>query len=225
MKNAIENKGGEIRLNSLVTRVKLENGKVKGIQTQGKSESFDGVVCTAPLSVVPKIIPDLPEDLLQAYNSINYIGVVCVIVKLKKPLTEYFWLNINDPNMDIPGLVEFSNIRPLENHIVYVPYYLPHDHPTFKETDQYYKEKITRYFEVMNPDLNDDDFIDFKEWRLKNVQPICGPGFLKKLLPIEMPIKGLWVADTSYYYPEDRGTSESVGLGRKIAKMVNSAMG
>jgi hypothetical protein len=26
------------------------------------------------------------------------------------------------------------------------------------------------------------------------------------------------VADTSYYYPEDRGISESIGFGRRLAK-------
>jgi len=35
-----------------------------------------------------------------------------------------------------------------------------------------------------------------------------------------LPIKGLWVADTSYYYPEDRGISESIGYGRAIGKKV-----
>jgi len=28
----------------------------------------------------------------------------------------------------------------------------------------------------------------------------------------------LWVADTSYYYPEDRGISESIGFGRRMAR-------
>ena len=32
------------------------------------------------------------------------------------------------------------------------------------------------------------------------------------------PVQGLWVADTSYYYPEDRGISESIGFGRKMAR-------
>jgi len=222
MKGAIESKGGEFRLNSPVSKVILENVSVKGIQTQGNTEFFDEVICTAPLAVVPRIVPDLPEELMQAYQSIQYIGVVCVIVKLKKPLTKYFWLNINDTNMDIPGLVEFSNIRPFDKTIVYIPYYLPHDHPAFFESDKYFKEKISRYLKTINPDLNDEDFIDYKIWRYKNSQPICVPRFLEKLPPIKLPIKGLWIADTSYYYPEDRGTSESIGLGRKIAcRLIN----
>ena len=38
----------------------------------------------------------------------------------------------------------------------------------------------------------------------------------KVVIPI--PVEGLWVADTSYYYPEDRGISESIHFGRQLAK-------
>jgi len=37
---------------------------------------------------------------------------------------------------------------------------------------------------------------------------------------VQLPVGGLWLADTSYYYPEDRGISESVDFGRKMAKAV-----
>jgi hypothetical protein len=40
------------------------------------------------------------------------------------------------------------------------------------------------------------------------------------LPPVRLPIEGLWAADTSYYYPEDRGISESIAFGRKLAKQV-----
>ena len=220
MHQAILHHGGLIHLNTPVSKVILENAEVKGIQVKGKTEAFDIVISTAPLAIIPKMIPDLPTHILDAYKAIRYIGVVCVLAKLKKPLSKYFWLNINDQDMDIPGLVEFSNIRPLPDQVVYVPYYLPHDHPAFMEPDEYFQEKIKGYFKKINPELMDNDFLDFKIWRYRNAQPICTPGFLKKLPPIDLPIKGLFVADTTYYYPEDRGTSESIGLGRRIARSV-----
>ena len=54
--------------------------------------------------------------------------------------------------------------------------------------------------------------------RYRHAQPICDPGYLSNLPPVALPIKGLFVADTSYYYPEDRGISESIGFGRQMAK-------
>ena len=41
---------------------------------------------------------------------------------------------------------------------------------------------------------------------------------MDKLPPVKQSIEGLWIADTSYYYPEDRGISESIDFGRKMAR-------
>jgi protoporphyrinogen oxidase len=163
-------------------------------------------------------MPDLPTDILDRFRSINNIAVVCVIVKLRKALTGNFWLNTNDPEMDIPGLVEYSNLRPLDQSIVYVPFYMPGEHPKFAEPDQAFLDKVRLYLKKINPALSDDDFIDMHASRYCYAQPICDPGYLDKLPPVALPVKGLWVADTSYYYPEDRGISESIDFGRRMAK-------
>lgn len=122
--------------------------------------------------------------------------------------------------MDIPGLVEYTNLRPMDSHIIYVPFYMPGEHPKFKDSDQVFLEKVKTYLKKINPDLADEDFIDLRASRYRHAQPICQPGFLEYLPPVDLPIKGLWVADTSYYYPEDRGISESIDFGRSIARKV-----
>ena len=145
---------------------------------------------------------------------------------LNRPLDQLFVLNemarlnTNDPEMDIPGMVEFSNLRPLDQHVVYVPFYMPGEHPKFSEPNGAFIDKVKRYLRKINPDLTDGDFIDTHTSRYRYAQPICDPGYLDKLPPMALPVKGLWVADTSYYYPEDRGISESIGFGRKMAREV-----
>jgi protoporphyrinogen oxidase len=220
LKAAIESHGGEIRLKSPVAKVAIESGVVKGIETPAGFEAFDKVVSTVPLPYVPRIMPDLPPDVLAKFRSLKNIAVVCVIAKLRKPVTENFWLNTNDPDMDIPGLVEYSNLRPLDTHVVYVPFYMPGEHPKFQEPDQVFLDKVKRYLKKINADLSDDDFIELRASRYRHAQPICEPGHLDRLPPVALPVKGLWVADTSYYYPEDRGISESIGFGRAMAKQV-----
>jgi protoporphyrinogen oxidase len=69
----------------------------------------------------------------------------------------------------------------------------------------------------INPLITKDDFLDSTANRYLFAQPICMPRHLTKLPPIATAIEGLYIADTSYYYPNDRGISESVGLGKKIA--------
>jgi protoporphyrinogen oxidase len=218
MRADIEAHGGELRLKSAISKVVIEAGIVRGVEVAGQLIAFDKVISTIPLPYIPRLIPDLPVDILEHFRSINNIAVVCVIVKLRKALTDNFWLNTNDPDMDIPGLVEYSNLRPLEDHIVYVPFYMPGEHPKFAEPDQAFLDKVRRYLKKINPELCDDDFIDLHASRYRYAQPICEPGYLDELPSVALPIKGLWVADTSYYYPEDRGISESIDFGRKMAK-------
>jgi len=219
LKIAIEAKGGAVRLNAPVSKVFLESGKVRGIEVHGQFESFDKVISTLPLPYIPQLIPDLPQELLSQFQALKNIAVVCIIIKLRKALSDSFWLNTNDSEMDIPGLVEYSNLRPLPHHIVYVPYYMPGEHPKFAEPDEAFFDKVKRYLQKINPKLSDEDFIELRAHRYRYAQPICGPGYLSKLPPVALPIQGLWVADTSYYYPEDRGISESIEFGRKMAKV------
>jgi protoporphyrinogen oxidase len=145
-----------------------------------------------------------------------------VIAKLRRAVTENFWLNTNDPDMDIPGVVEYTNLRPLEHHVVYVPFYMPQTHPKFSEPDQAYLDKVRSYLRKINPELNDADFIDMRASRYRYAQPICAPGHLDTLPPVALPVQGLWVADTSYYYPEDRGISESIEFGRQMARVASA---
>jgi protoporphyrinogen oxidase len=218
MQAAIEAQGGEFRLNCPVSKVVMSNGQVVGVEAQGQVEAFDKVISTIPLPYVPRVMPDLPADVLNKFKALKNIAVVCVIAKLTKPLTENFWLNTNDPDMDIPGLVEYTNLQPLDKHIVYVPFYMPGEHPKFADADEVFIQKVKRYLQKINPALADEDFLDVRASRYRYAQPICDPGYLEKLPPVAIPVKGLWVADTSYYYPEDRGISESIGFGRQMAK-------
>ncbi len=222
LKKDIESNGGKIMLSFPVSKVVIDSKKVVGIEIEGKLQKFDKVISTIPLPYIPWLIPDLPKDILLKFKAQKNIAVVCVIVKLKKSLTENFWLNTNDDEMDIPGIVEYTNLRPLDQHIVYVPFYMPGEHPKFKEDNSVFINKVRRYMQKINPHLRDDDFIDMRASRYRYAQPICDPGYLNKLPPVALPIDGLWVADTSYYYPEDRGISESIDFGRKLAKTIHN---
>lgn len=214
----IEKNGGEIKLQSPANKVLMDGRKVTGVETSAGVELFDTVISTIPLPYIPRVMPDLPMTILDQFKSVKNIAVVCVIAKLRCKVTENFWLNTNDPEMDIPGLVEYSNLRPLDQHIVYVPFYMPGDHLKFSESDEVFLKKVRTYLKKINPQLSDEDFLDLRASRYRFAQPIGIPGYLETIPSAKLPIDGLWVADTSYYYPEDRGISESIHFGRQMAK-------
>lgn len=215
---AIERLGGHIKLATAVEEIVAENGRVTGVRTAAGMEQADAVICTVPTPYVSRLVPALPEDLRHRYDTIPNIGVVCVMFRLRKPVTPHFWVNISDDRIDIPGIIEFSNLRELPEPVVYIPYYMPQSHPKFEKDDAFFIDEVLRYLQMINPEISQDDVIATQVGRLRYAQPICQPRFLETLPDIQTPIAGLQIADTSYYYPEDRGISESVRLAKSMVE-------
>lgn len=220
LQQEIENKDGKIHLNTPVTQViSDQNNKVTGIKVADKEINYDQVISTIPLQYIPDMIPQLPDEHLVQYKQVENIGVVCLLFKLKKAVTPNFWLNISDENFEIPGVIEMSNLRPLSEHTVYVPYYMPQTLEKFQWSNDKFITEAQSYLKKLNPELTDSDIIDINVSRYAFAQPICQPDFAHHLPPMRSDIEGLFIADTSYYYPEDRSISESIHLGKQLAEM------
>jgi protoporphyrinogen oxidase len=126
---------------------------------------------------------------------------------------------------DLPGIIEFSNLRPLSHCIVYAPYYMPTTNEKFFWPDEKLVDDAFQCLKILNPALTTADLLDAKVSRLRHAQTICPPGFASSSPPIQTPILGLQVADTSSYYPEDRSIAESVHLGRMMARICEDSPG
>jgi protoporphyrinogen oxidase len=220
----IERRGGHVRLNSPVNLVDVEDQKVTGVTTPSGHMAADHVISTMPTPYVSAMVPDLPDDWKAKYDSITNIGVICVIYKLRRSISSHFWVNISEPDIEIPGVIEFSNLRNVgDNAIVYVPYYMPTSHERFSWPDRRLIEESFGCLSRLNGRLSPDDIIDVKISRLRYGQPICEPGFASKIPPMQTPIAGLQIADTCFYYPEDRQIAESVRVGRDLAETISEA--
>jgi protoporphyrinogen oxidase len=217
---AIGAKGGRIHLGKPVERVLMVNGAVTALRVDGAEVPVDAVISTAPTPLIPSLMPDLPDASLAQYRAIENIGVVCVVLRLKRSVTPHFWVNFNDPDFEVPGIIEFSNLRQVPGTVVYVPYYMPPSNAKWSwSTDRFVDDAMACLARV-NPAMTADDLIVSHVGRLRHAQPICPPGFAAMLPPVETPIKGLQIADTCFYYPEDRGVAESIRLGRAMADRV-----
>ena len=222
LSEAIERQGGRIRLRTTVSRILINGDSIRGVETPLGLLEADAVICTVPTPFVPQIAPDLPLNVLAKFRSIDNVGVVCVVFKLKRSITRHFWLNISDPDIAIPGLVEFSNLRPTGDTIVYVPFYMPVTNVKFGRPDEAFVEESFGYLQHINPALRREDILETHVGRLRHAQPVCPPRFGDRLPPVEIGIRGLQIADTCYYYPEDRGISESVRFGKIMANAIGA---
>ncbi len=215
---AIEGRGGKIYLGNAARRVVVNHGIVTGVETSEGIIPADRVISTVPTPFVSKLVPDLSLEAKLAYDSIPNIGICCLVYKLKRSLSPHFWVNLSAPEIEIPGLIEFSNLRPMEHPVVYIPYYMPTSNEKFSWPDDRLLAEAFRAMQSVQPELRETDILDKRVARLRYAQPICAPGFAAMLPAAQTEIQGLQVADTCFYYPEDRGIAESVKLGREMAR-------
>jgi protoporphyrinogen oxidase len=219
--------GGAIRLGQAATKVEVANGRVVAVLAGADHYLCDAVISTVPTPHVAALVPDLSASERAAFGNILNIGVTCVVLKLKRSVSPYFWVNIVDPAIPVPGIVEFSRLRAPEagDTVVYTPYYMPTTNPLWNRPNETFVAEVMTTLRRINPELTDDDLIASHVGRLRHAQPVCPPGFLDRMPPVQTSIAGLQIADTSSYYPEDRGIAESVRLGREMAHRASKAVG
>jgi protoporphyrinogen oxidase len=216
MERFILERGGRIHLKSGIDRVNVAEGRVSSIVVNGEEQHCDAVISTAPIQYVPRLVPDLPVDFAARINAIKNIPVACVILKLKQPLSENFWMNINDSTIEIPGVIEYTNLNRMSPSVLYAPFYMPKTHAKWAHTNDQLIDEVIGYLGKLNPAFSTDWVLARHCHRYDFAQTICPPGFQNMLPPMKTPIAGLYMADTSYYYPEDRSINESIHVASAL---------
>lgn len=222
----ITERGGRILLSSGIDEVVSADGKVTGVRSGGTFKPYDGVLSTAPLPYVPAMVPGLPTEFADAIRAIRNIPVACVILKLAQPISPNFWMNISDPDIAIPGVIEYSNLNPGQhsgNSILYAPFYMPKTHPKWSLSNDALIAEVIGYLPRLNPGFQPEWVVASHCHRYEFAQTICPPGFQGTLPPMRTPVEGFFMADTAYYYPEDRSISESLAVGARLAETALSA--
>jgi len=220
LENEIVKRGGKIYKAAPVEQIHVDDNKVNGITVKGELRQFDNVISTIPIQYLSNLAPGLETDDKAKLEKLDNVGVVCIIMKLTEKLTDNFWLNITDSRMDIPGMIEISNLNTeLPEHILYIPFYMHKEHPKYKEPDDNFIDKAKKYIKWVNPQLTGDKVLDIRVFRYEYAQPVTTLGHLSKLPAIKSDTrKGFYIADTAYCYPEDRSIQESIRIAKELVK-------
>jgi protoporphyrinogen oxidase len=166
----------------------------------------------------------MPEPYRTQLPSATYQGAVCMLLKLKQPLSKTYWLNIGDERLPFTGIIEHTNFIGPEHyggwHYVYVSKYVDWDHPYVAMTDEELLDEYEPRLKLVNPDFDRSWIGDMWVFRERAAQPIIGLHYSEKIPDHRTPYPGLYLANTAQIYPEDRGTNYSVDLGNRIATLV-----
>lgn len=225
----IREMGGEVHISAGVKRVVMEDGRARGleVETPGSApeiRQYDAVIATTPSYVFTRLVPPLPADYQKMLTGVTYLSAVLAILVLDRPLTSKYWLNIADRSVPFVGLIEQTNFVDPSlyggKHIVYLTNYPATDEPIYQMSPEELLEEYLPHLPRINPDFDRSWIQDYHHYKVDAAQPIIGVNYSQRIPSNRTPIPGLYLANTTQIYPEDRGTNYSVKLGRQVARMV-----
>lgn len=232
LREKLEARGGRIYLGAEIERIaSAEDGGRCGVvlRSGGGSEThgFDKVVFTAPARAAGAALPERLRPPGEDAGAPAYLGVVCLAVVLRRPLTPYYVVNIADERIPLTGLIEMTGlIDPAEEtgglSLVYLPRYVGAADPFLKAEDGVvYEELFGRGLKRLFPDLAARDVVSWHVQRAPHVQPLPA---VRASAPADananrMPAAGgdVVLANSALLACPTLNNDEVVGLAREIA--------
>ena len=221
--------GGEVHISAGVSRIAVEDGRATGLEVEmsGKEPEvrhYDAVIATTPSYVFTRLVPPLPEEYAEKLTNVTYLAAVLLVLVLKRPLSDMYWLNVADRSMPFVGVIEQTNFVDPSlyggKHVVYFSNYPSRQNPLYQMSGEELLEDILPHLRKINPSFDPSWIEEFYHHRVDAAQPIIGINYSQRIPDLRTPIKGVYLANTTQIYPEDRGTNYSVRLGKQVTDLV-----
>jgi len=221
--SGIRELGGTILTEAPVERLVIEGGKVRSV-VAGETWAVDRVIATVPSFVFLQIVPDLPEEYARQLREVMYQSALCLVLKMKRSLSRIYWLNISDPSFPFVGAIEHTNLIPPENyngkHMLYLSNYVSRGDPLYGASAEELLAHYLPFLKKINPEFNEEWVEEMWLYREDAAQPIITCGYSRRVPAYQTPVEGLYLANTTQIYPQDRGMNYSVRLGKVVSELV-----
>ncbi len=237
--------GGRVMIDRPAARISLDGDRLavtpaapgafrqghdpRRFEASGTPERYDRVLATVPNDVFTQLLdPQLTErvgrDYLGKLDSIEYFTALCLLLELDRPLSPFYRTNVADRDLPFVGLIEHTNFVEPERYggrrFLYIANYLPAGH----ELLALGPDELLSHYE---PGLRRVNLAFSRGWvratwlhREPAAQPIVTVGYAERIPPLQTPVEGLLLANTTQVYPEDRGTNYAVRLGEQAAELI-----
>ncbi len=200
----LANTGATVRLGTRVDAIEREGDRMAVVLAGGARVTHDYVVATSPLVAFQKLTRSLGIDPAIATLQLDYQGVVSAVFLMREPLSPYYWMPFVDSTTTAQGVIEMSNLVPLERahglHVTYLVNYAHRSSPLFAIDDD---ELLRRYrvdLAALFP-LAARSVVEAYVFRAPFVEPIWTLDYANRK-PATSVIPGrLYLASTAQVYP------------------------
>jgi protoporphyrinogen oxidase len=224
-KQRLESAGVKLLLDQEVAQVEAvgsASGQEIVLRTPSEEHHFDRVVLTLPTPEILRVTGHLDHRYWETLSDVSYLGVICVLLILKRSLSPYYVINLLDRSLPFTGIVEATNIvSPADvegSHLIYLPKYVTADDELWEAEDPQVLELFIDGLQRVFPDVMKKDILHTAVFRERHVQPLQEVDWLKRSVGFRTPVKGLYVVNTSMIYNSTLNNNAVVRLAANAVK-------
>jgi protoporphyrinogen oxidase len=221
----LQEEGVDVRLEAPARLV--ERDPMGGVAVSfgaGQKERFDEVVLTVPAPAVADLVPVLPASEADLFRGVEYQGIVCASLLLRRPLGPYYVTNITEAWVPFTGVIEMTTlVDPAELgglSLVYLPKYVDPADPAFALSDEDLRERFVSALERMYPHFRREDVVAFRVSRVRRVFALSTLGYSRRLPPMTTSVPGVHVVNSAHILNGTLNVNETVQLAEKAAALL-----
>jgi protoporphyrinogen oxidase len=218
----IETLGGSVQLSQTVRGLASGGSGTLTVQTSEGASSFDRVISTLPAAVTFSLTPELPEAFRTRFHPGPARSAHCLVLTLDRPLTDVYWIAINDPGFPFLAVVEHTNyIGPQHyagKHVLYIGNYLAPDHPLLAQPAVALVTQFAPFLRRLNPRFSESWVSAAYAFSAPYAQPVVTVDYAARIAPHVTPVPHLYLANMFQIYPQDRGQNYSIALAERLAR-------
>lgn len=198
-------------------------GAIEITTSDGKVQLFDRTVVTTPATVAAQMCSQLTAAEADRLKAVEYVGILCASVVLKKPLAGYYVTNITDA-APFTGIIEMTAlVDPAEfggKSLVYLPKYVGASDAAWKLSDEQIESQFITALERLYPSFNRADVLAFRVSRVRNVFSLSTLGYSRNVPPIETSLPGLFLINSAQIVNGTLNVNETVRLAESAIETI-----
>lgn len=220
MADVLESMGGQIETQVRVREIGVDNGQLQLVRTHTGLMEFDLVIAAIATPSFARLIPGADKAYLNRLAQEKYLGLICPVMVLDRPLSNYWTLNLTDPNSPFSSVIETVHPDHPGRYTVYLPRYTASDNDWMGVSDDDIREAWLGHLKQIFSDFDERQIRHFAVSRSRYVEPIYSIQATAKAVPVQTPYQGLFLANTGQVYPELPTSEAVIAHAERVAKLV-----
>ena len=218
LSDRIQQSGGEIRLNTEITKLTFKKNLLEKISTNSGDiktndiEVYSGI----PLSALKDLVTDV--RIKQDLSVFRSVSVVVAVLKLKQRISNSYWTTVSDDNIPFSAILQQNRLyEKTTDEVVYLSQYCANNDPLMSQSIDDIQSSWISNLLFMFPHLSPEDVIQCRVFRARNAAPIPCIKTGKYVATKYNNFDNFSYCGYEEIYPEDRGVGNSIAIGMKLA--------